>query len=90
MNKFSYTSEQVHSFVVNGKSMTRKHSVAIKNGKGSKSVEYRNGSHVSSKTKRLTQTELNCIKRHKFIPGLFKDCIKPLRINGKTRRNRNK
>jgi hypothetical protein len=37
--------------------------------------------------KQLTQTELDCIERNKFIPGLFKDCIKPLKP-AKTRKQK--
>jgi hypothetical protein len=71
--KFVYHSEQIHS--EGGK--TRRNSVTIKNGKGHKSVEIY-GPDGKVKTKKripLTAKELSCIRRNKFIPGLFKDCI---------------
>ena len=80
MDHFSYHSEQIHSEFKNGVGQTRKNSVAIKNGKGHKSIEIfsADGKLLSRKEKALSATELNCIRRNKFIPGLFKDCIKPL------------
>jgi hypothetical protein len=92
MNDFSYSSNQVHVLVRNGKGMTRKHSVVIKHGKGTKSVKHfsNNGTYLGGKTKHLTRKEISCIKKHRFIPGFFNDCITPLRINRKTRRNKNK
>lgn len=80
MNHFSYHSEQVHSSFQNGKGTTRRNIVSIQNGKGTKAVEmYKaDGSLLQRKEKQLTSTELQCIQRNKFIPGLFKDCIKPV------------
>jgi hypothetical protein len=92
MDHFSYHSEQVHSAFTKGKGETRRNVVSIKDGKGFKAVEvYRaDGKVKTRKEKQLTTSELDCIKRNKFIPGLFKDCIQPLRPNGKTRRRRAK
>jgi len=92
MNNFSYHSEQIHSMFKNGKGKTRRNVVSIKNGKGTKSVEtyLPNGNQLDRVEKELTQTELNCIEKHKFIPGFFKDCIKPMRPKRKTVRRRNK
>lgn len=91
MNHFSYHSEQVHSSFVNGKGQTRRNTVNIKNGKGKKSVEVYDakGSVKSKHEKELTAKEVECIAKNRFIPGLFKDCITPLRLKGKTRRRRN-
>ncbi len=92
MDHFSYHSEQVHSTFAKGKGETRRNVVSIKDGKGFKAVEvYRSdGKMKTRKEKQLTVSELDCIKRNKFIPGLFKDCIQPLRPNSKTRRRRAK
>ena len=81
MNYFSYHSEQSHSLFTNGKGYTQRNSVDIKDGKGTKAVETYdvNGKRLSRQEKMLTASELDCIQRNKFIPGLFKDCIKPLR-----------
>ncbi len=90
MDHFSYHSEQVHSIFSKGRGHTRRNIVDIKNGKGSKAVETyaMDGKLKNRNEKQLTQTELDCIKRNKFIPGLFKDCIKPLKASkpSKTRK----
>lgn len=93
MNNFSYKSEQVHSFFKNGKGHTRRNLVEIQGGKGIKAVETYDakGDQLSRKQKALTASELACIQRNKFIPGLFKDCIRPLNPRSKrskTRRTR--
>ncbi len=90
MDHFSYHSEQVHSTFSNGKGETRRNTVSIKNGKGYKSVEtYTAEGKLKKKAQKdLTVKELECIQRNKFIPGLFKDCVKPMRPNRKTRRRR--
>jgi hypothetical protein len=97
MNHFSYHSEQVHSAFTNGKGYTRRNIVDIKDGKGLKAVETydANGKRLSRQEKTLTASELECIQRNKFIPGLFKDCIKPMRSGAtrstkKTRRRKHK
>jgi hypothetical protein len=90
LEHFSYHSEQVHSFFSKGKGQTRRNTVDIKNGKGIKSVEtYSMDGKVKSKREvPLTTQEMECIQRNKFVPGLFKDCIKPLRKKRSTRRRR--
>jgi hypothetical protein len=92
MNHFSYHSEQVHSIYVKGKGQTRRNTVNIKNGKGYKAVETytADGKLKNREQKDLTKNELQCIKSNKFIPGLFKDCVKPMRPAGKTRRRHSK
>ena len=92
MNHVSYHSEQVHTVVENGRGVTRRNVVDIRNGKGTKAVEEYSvdGKKVYSKEKALTKSELECIQRNKFVPGLFKDCIKPLRSRRKTLRRKSK
>ena len=95
MDHFSYHSEQVHSSFKNGKGATRRNSVTIKDGKGKKAVEVfsAEGKVLSRKEKNLTASELECIRKNKFIPGLFKDCVKtigPMRSAQKTRRRNRK
>jgi hypothetical protein len=87
MEHFSYHSEQVHSAFKNGKGETRRNTVNIKNGQGTKSVEtYRSDGTVKSRAEKpLTKDELDCIRNNKFVPGLFKDCIKPMRTMRKKR-----
>lgn len=91
MNHFSYHSEQVHSVFENGKGQTRRNIVNIKNGEGYKAVETytAKGKLAKRKEKKLTPSELECIQKNKFIPGLFKDCIGRINNRGnKTRKNR--
>ena len=92
MNHFSYHSEQIHSSYEDGKGQTQRSIVDIKNGKGYKAVEtYTVDGKLKSRTQKdLTADELRCIQKNKFIPGLFKDCIKPMRPASKTRRRRSK
>jgi hypothetical protein len=92
MNHFSYHSEQIHSSFENGKGETRRNIVDIQGGKGYKAVEtYKaDGKLKRRDQKDLTAEELRCIQKNKFIPGLFKDCIKPMRPATKTRRRRSK
>jgi hypothetical protein len=89
MNHFSYHSEQIHSSFVNGKGQTRRNTVNITNGKGTKKVEVYNdkGKVKTRKEKKLSAHELECIRNNKFVPGLFKDCMRPKR---KTMRQRAK
>lgn len=92
MNAFSYHSEQVHSVFENGKGQTRRNIVDIKDGKGYKAVETytAKGDLKGRKEKKLTREELECIQKNKFVPGLFKDCIRSIKggNRGKTRKNR--
>jgi hypothetical protein len=94
MDTFSYHSEQVHSTFEKGRGQTRRNIVNIRNGKGTKAVEVysADGTKQSRKEKDLTPKELDCIRRNKFVPGLFKDCVKPLRLRkaAKTRRRSTK
>jgi predicted ribosome quality control (RQC) complex YloA/Tae2 family protein len=95
MNQFSYQSEQLTSEFKNGKGQTRRNSVSIQKGKGVKAVEIytHDGTLKTRKEKQLTKTELECIQKNKFIPGLFKDCVKPANIvrpASKTRRRKQK
>jgi len=96
MNAFTYHSEQVHSVFKNGKGQTRRNIVDIKNGEGYKAVETytAKGDLKGRKEKKLTKEELECIQKNKFVPGLFKDCIRSIKggsrrsKRGKTRKNR--
>jgi hypothetical protein len=93
MNSFSYHSEQVHAASNNGEGGTRRDIVHIEGEKGIKAVEIYDtaGTLLSRVDKPLSKAEMACIKRHKFIPGLFKDCIKAIEVvnsslKGKRRR----
>jgi hypothetical protein len=78
---FQYNSIQTHSEFKNGKGHTKTNRVTVKGKSGFKMITFRNKSgRVTKKTKkRLSQKEINCIKKCKFVPGLFKDCEKCLK-----------
>ena len=55
--------------------MVRK--VIIKNGNGYKSVSiYRRGKHLGTAKKYIHVDHIDIINNGKFIPCLFKDCVK--------------
>jgi hypothetical protein len=72
---YEYHSIQQYTTVQKGKRKTTIKKVVISGQKGYKQVTVRqpSGRNKTSK-KRLTKKEMQCIKRCKFIPGLFKDC----------------
>jgi hypothetical protein len=79
---FNYSSVQKRSYYINGKGVTKINSVTIKNNKGKKEVKLLNksGRVTKKKSKSLTKKELYCIKKCRFVPGLFSDCeacVKP-------------
>lgn len=78
---FTYTSIQTHSDYSNGKGQTKTNCVKIKGTKGYKMITIRNksGKITKKSKKRLTRKEVSCIKRCKFVPGLFKECEKCLK-----------
>lgn len=88
MNAFSYHSEQIHAASNNGEGGTRRDIVHIEGGRGIKAVEVYDvtGKLLSRADMPLSKSELNCIERHKFIPGLFKDCIKAIDLANSAKR----
>lgn len=75
---FNYTSIQVHSTGKNGHETTTKKTIKIHNNKGTKRIEkYSNGKLLSKGDKPLSEEEVLNISNHKFMPGLFNDCISP-------------
>jgi len=75
---FNYTSIQVHSTGENGKQITTKKTIKIHNNKGTKRIEkYSNGKLLNKGDKQLSREEVLNISKHKFMPGLFNDCISP-------------
>ncbi len=60
--------------IYGGGTIVRK--VSIKGGRGYKSVStYKGGKHRSTIKKPLKKQQIKKILAHKFIPGLFKDCV---------------
>ena len=67
---FNYDNKDVHQ--TGGRKTVRK--VAIKNGKGHKSLShYKKGKKLFTVKKPLTIIEIVTIQRGQFIPGLFRD-----------------
>lgn len=71
---FNYHSEQKHEIICKDGVCTKKiRRVTIKNGRGIKEVIVKGASGPARKSvKKLTKKEVSDIKRHRFIPGLFK------------------
>jgi len=78
VDMFVYNSTQTHSEFKKGVGQTKTKRVTVRGKTGYKMVTIRgsNGRITRKSKKRLTQTEIKCIKRCQFIPGLFKDCEK--------------
>lgn len=82
---FEYHSTQVHSVEENGQSKTKKNSVDISNGKGTKTVELTENGKTRKNSKRLTSEEVEKIQKNQFIPGLFQPCYDCLNKKGGSR-----
>ena len=69
---FNYDNTETKNDFSGGK-IVRK--VSIKKGKGYKSVsKYHKKKHIGTVRKKLKTSEIQMIKKGKFIPGLFKNC----------------
>lgn len=80
MGSFNY--ENTETKMIGGKKIVRK--VSIKKGRGYKSItKYHKGKKVYSAKKPIHSHHIELIKNHKFIPGLFNDCV-----NCKTKKRR--
>lgn len=76
---FNYSNTETK--IQSGGKIIRK--VHIKNGKGYKSItKYKKGKRIGTVKKPIHKKHLIMIKKGKFIPGLFSDCI-----NCKTKKN---
>ena len=78
---FEYHSQQVHSDFKNSKGQTKIQTVSIRGKTGKKSVQIcnRSGRVTKKSSKKLSKKEMECIRKCKFIPGLFRDCEKCLK-----------
>jgi hypothetical protein len=71
MNVFNY--ENKETVIQQGGKMIR--AVSIKQGKGYKSItKYHKGKKLYTVKKPIHKSDIELIKKGKFIPGLFKDC----------------
>lgn len=72
-NNFNYQNTEL-KMQTGGKKVVRK--VSIKKGRGYKSItKYANGKKVYSVKRPLLSSDIERIKKGKFIPGLFSDCV---------------
>jgi hypothetical protein len=72
MNNFNYENTEIK--VQRGGKIVRK--VSIKKGRGYKSItKYHKGKKHHTVKKPIHKDHIKMIKRGKFVPGLFKDCI---------------
>jgi len=76
---FKYNSVQTHSELIRGKERTKTQRVVIHGKSGYKLVSIRVANKTKKSKKRLTQKEIQCIRKCQFIPGLFKDCHECIR-----------
>ena len=84
---FEYSSEQVRTSIIDGKGSTKVYRVHVNNSKGTKEVIEKNlrGKTLRKSRKPLKKSEIYCIRKCQFIPGLFRDCEKCLRNTRKHR-----
>ena len=76
---FAYTSVQTSMDTEGGRVRTKTRRVKIQNSRGFKEITYKlktNGKFRTTRKSRkpLTKKEITCIRRCKFVPGLFKSC----------------
>lgn len=71
---YRYLSNQTYSTFINGKRNTKTRRVAINGNSGYKLVSIKKNKKTKKSKKRLTKMEIQCIKKCKFIKGLFHDC----------------
>ncbi len=93
MDQFSYKSHQVHYSSVNGESRQQENIVNVKNGKGTKTVKITQNGKTKKVSRQLTDDNIQCIRNHQFIPGLFSDCLKDANLrlsSSNTRRSKKK
>jgi hypothetical protein len=84
MGGFNYNNTDMY---INGARKTLR-KVAIKNGKGHKSItQYKKNKKMFSVKKPLSMIEIVTIQRGQFIPGLFRDCKGPDCMKNKTKKS---
>jgi hypothetical protein len=74
-----YHSEQTHIEFVNGVKQERRQIVDVNGSKGTKTVIITRNDKTKKSTKPLSAKEIGCIRKCKFMPGLFNECDKCIR-----------
>ncbi len=101
MEHFSSNFVQTYTLHHDGHHREVTESISIRNGKGHKTVVYRNNGIVKKTVHKLTHDELENIMNRKFMPELFTPCHeecrtiegvpeKPRSKGGKTKRSTKK
>lgn len=78
---------------MNGVKREQENIVNIRNGKGTKTVKVRENGKTRKVSRQLTDKNIQCIRRHQFIPGLFSDCLTDVNLrlgSSNTRRSTKK
>jgi hypothetical protein len=86
MKHFSFNSVQSHINNRPGHRTEVTEAVSIRNGKGKKTIRVRKNNKVTEKAIKLKQGEIKNIMGKKFMPRLFEENHKALRL---TRRRKN-
>ena len=74
-----YHSEQTHIEFVNGVKQERRQIVDVNGNKGTKIVIITRNGKTKKSIKPLSAKEIECIRKCKFMPGLFNECDKCIR-----------
>ena len=74
-----YHSEQTHIEFVNRVKQERRQIVDVNGTKGTKTVIITRNGNTKKSTKPLSAKEIECIRKCKFMPGLFNECDKCIR-----------
>lgn len=83
----------MHFSSMNGVKREQENIVNIRNGKGTKTVKVRENGKTRKVSRQLTDKNIQCIRRHQFIPGLFSDCLTDVNLrlgSSNTRRSTKK
>ena len=75
----NYHSKQMHVQFVNGVTEERQQIVDVHRNKGTKTVIVTRNGKTQKSTKSLSPKEITCIRKCKFMPGLFNECDKCIR-----------
>lgn len=93
MEGFYYSSSSTHGVMTpNGKKVKRTN-VTVENGKGTLTMTVQDNDGTHSDTRVLSKNEVSNIKKHKFMPNLFRSAstnIKNLKLNSNSAKNNTK
>jgi hypothetical protein len=76
---FRYNSVQTHGMISPNGEKIKETSVNIMNNKGTKTVTIRDNDGEHSDTTPLNKSEIENIKKHRFMPNLFRKSMKNIK-----------